>query len=193
MQTGSNPSAAGRRAFPARSDSSPDSSVSFRLRPQAQRQRTWPVIQNVPQPFPATEKPPEPSSRGLWFRQYPASGRLLRPPHDTSRLRHASPAQAGMRWLKMTKVDGKLSYSPTTVCIPPHRSRRANSHKSNAKVKLVRILHRHRFTLQHRQGRWRLVHDNSMQPDVLRGGAYQNSVNTACDVPRVRRHIIVSQ
>src|SRR5271165_5925566 len=95
MQTGSNPSAAGRRAFPARSDSSPDSSASFRLRPQGQRQRTWPAIQNVPQPFPATEKPPEPSSRDLWFRQYPTSARLLRPPHDISHLLHASPAQAG--------------------------------------------------------------------------------------------------
>jgi hypothetical protein len=32
-----------------------------------------------------------------------------------------------------------------------------------------------------------------MQPDVLRGGTHQDPVDTACDVPRVRRHIIVSQ
>src|SRR5260370_25724926 len=64
---------------------------------------------------------------------------------------------------------------------------------SFARKILVRILHRHRFTLQHRQGRRRQVHDNSMQPAVLRGGAYKNSVNTGCDVPRVRRNIIVSQ
>jgi hypothetical protein len=32
-----------------------------------------------------------------------------------------------------------------------------------------------------------------LQPDVLRGRAYENSVDTACDVPYVRRDIIVSQ
>src|ERR1700722_10243667 len=113
MQLGSNPCLADQRSSPAPSDSSPDSSASFRLRPQDQRRRTWPATQNVPQPFPAPEKRLEPSSRDLWFPQYPASTHLLRPPHDTSPPLHAFPAQAGKGGRHPKRA------LPPSGCVPP--------------------------------------------------------------------------